>query len=191
MKFKDILKLGAGIIGTANPAVGGAIALVNQFLPDEKKLPESASVGQVEESFATLPTEVQQTIQESEIKLKIVESNNWVEVQRALADVDKAGSSTRPEIAKLMAYAVFLSIMPISCALTYAIVAGNFEIVREIGQAYPVVLALIGTPTALLNSYFGKRTKEKEARVQAASGQPVNSSGAGIIGLVTGLMGKK
>ena len=191
MKFKDILKLGASVAATANPAVGAALGLVNKFLPDDEKLPESASVLDITKKVETLPPEVQQSIQESEIELKKVESNNWVEIQRALNDADKSGESTRPYIAKLMAWCVALSIMPLSIGILYAIASGQTETIEAISDASLVVLALIGTPTALLNSYFGKRTKEKEHRVQAAAGQPVNQSGSGLLGMVAGLIGKK
>lgn len=191
MKFKEILKIGAGVVASANPAVGAALGLVNKFLPDDEKLPESSTVKDISNKFENLPPEVQQSIQEQEIKFKIAESNNWVEVQRALNDADKSGASTRPYIAKLMAWCVALSIMPLSIGILYAVASGDSETIKAISDASLVVLALIGTPTALLNSYFGKRTKEKESRIQAAAGQPVNQTGAGLLGLVTGLIGKK
>ena len=62
----------------------------------------------------------------------------------------------------------------------------NTEMLKELKESWELMLVLLGTPTALLRAYFGMRTKEKQARYAAATGQPI----AGVMGGVLGLFRK-
>ena len=48
------------------------------------------------------------------------------------------------------------------------------------------MVAVIGTPTALLRAYFGMRTKEKQSRYSAAAGQDMSSGLAGLVKAIRG-----
>ena len=55
--------------------------------------------------------------------------------------------------------------------------------VKALADAWPMLIAILGTPTSLLGAYFGMRTKEKRARYAAAAGQPFGAV-AGVLKLI-------
>jgi len=186
VKLKNILSLGAKIIGSANPAVGAAITAVNAFLPEYKKLPETASVEEVQSAVDSLPPEAQSSLLEKEIDYKIAESNNHKDIQIALSRADSTGSSTRPFIAKMMAWFFVLSASPLMIALAYAVYKSDQELITVVGNAWPLCLAMLGLPAWVIKAYFGHRTEEKKARYAVAHNQPI-PGGEGLIKTVKGL----
>lgn len=174
MKFKDIISIGAKMAGTAYPPLGMAITAINKFLPADKKLPANSTGDDVNHALAELPVESASQLLEKEIELDITESNNWASIQRSHAEADSKGSSTRPWIAKLMAFQVFICSTPIAILLCFAIAKGNDDMIIAIGTAWPTVLAVLGPAIVLLRAYFGLRTDEKKSRYAASVGQPIN-----------------
>lgn len=185
MNIKKILETTAMVAGTLNPALGAVIGIVNGFLPDDKRLPASATGIDVNTQLLSLPEGVREDILSKEIDLEMKAIDSWTEIQKAHAQSDATGSSTRPGIAMMMAWAVVLTVVPLSWCMCWAVVDGNSDVIKSIAENYLLVLALIGTPTSLLAAYFGMRTKEKKARYSAAAGQPVNP-----IGLLTQFLNK-
>jgi len=187
MKIKDILRGAATIAAPFIPGGPAIVAAVNAFLPDSEKLPDNSTGHQIEQKIADLPVEQRTAIYEKEIELEIVESNNFSANLNALAEVDKAGASTRPAIAREMAHIVSFSVIVLVSAIFVSIWNGDSDLIEEIKGAWPLVLAILGTPTALLRAYFGMRTKEKRARYLAGSGSPAQSGAlSNILAMIRG-----
>lgn len=172
MKLGQILgKVGSSIIRNVVPGGGVIIDLVNGFLPQDKKLPETATGHQATQAINSLPPEVQQGIVLKELDVEIAEINAWADVQRSLADADKAGASTRPQIALMMAKVVAFVVIAFVSILIASIFLNRVDMIKQLKDYWPLALAIIGTPTALLRSYFAMRTKEKKERYHMVSGQ--------------------
>ena len=169
MKISEILRATAGIAGTMSPALGAAIGFINMLLPDGEKIPETATGMDVYGASRSLTGESRQKFLDREIDLEIQKVKSWEEIARVHAEVDKVGASTRPKIAMMMAWTVAISVLPISLTLAYAIATSSEPLVSASNNA-ALVLALIGTPTALLSAYFGLRTSEKKSRYNASIG---------------------
>jgi len=186
MKFKEILGMAGNVLGTVNPLVGGAIKAVNQFLPEEDKLPETASVNQVKDAVYKLSPAEQSAVMEKEIDLEIAKVESFADVQKALAEADAKGASTRPHIAVLMGWAITLCVTPLAWALVYAIIASDEQMINSINDSYMIVLALLAPMVTIVHTYFGKRTKEKEARYKVAANQPVEKE-SGLATLISAI----
>ncbi len=109
--------------------------------------------------------------------------NNWSEIVTTLSNADSNSSSTRPKIAVGMAQVVAFAIIIFVSALAYAVCNNAIDTIKSISQAWPLLLAILATPTALLRSYFGMRTKEKQARYNMASSIPQKDLVGDIIGM--------
>ncbi len=171
-----VLGIAASLI-PGGPAILGAI---NAFLPDDKKLPDTATGGQMMDAVNQLPAADRASLMEKRLDVEMAEINTWASIQESHAKADATGSSTRPAIAMMMAWVVIIEIVIIVSAWGYAVITKDFTMVKAVGDAWPMLLAIVATPSALLRAYFGMRTKEKTARYSAASGQPVGAI-AGLI----------
>ena len=177
MKLGKILTtVGSAILSTLIPGSGAIIAGVNALLPKDKRLPDSATGTQVIQAVNTLSPEQQATVLVKEYDVEIAEINSWTQVQGSLAEVDKAGASTRPDIAMMMAKVVAFVIIGFSTMWMIAIYQNPTEMFESLPASWPLMLAINATPTALLRAYFGMRSKDKEKRYSAAAGQPVKTN---------------
>ena len=184
MNLKDIL-LSAGASVFKNIVPGGSVIIdvINDALPADKKLNKDATGTDIQSAINSLTPEQQSSLLEKEYDVEIAEINNWSKVQASLSEADQAGASSRPKIAMMMASMVVLSIVLFMSLLSYSIFKGNTEMVKLLGDSWPMIVAILGTPTTLLTAYFGMRTKEKKARYAAASGQPISGI-AGLLNLI-------
>jgi len=177
MKLGSILKtVGSSIIKNIVPGGGVIIDFVNDLLPQDKKLPNDATGEQVDHAIKSLSPDQQTRIMEKELDVEIAEINAWERVQGHLAEADKAGASTRPTIALMMAGVVCFAIVSLIVSLGYAIVCDMTDMVQKQIDAWPFVLTIIGVPTELLRYYFGKRYKEKKERYNLAMGRSTGGS---------------
>jgi len=97
---------------------------------------------------------------------------NWEDRLAILNAADATGASTRPAIAKDMSRIVGFVAIGFSAALFIAIMKGDSETIKQLTNGWPLMLAILGTPTALLRAYFAMRTKEKEARYNMSASLP-------------------
>lgn len=177
MKLGDILKkVGSTIIRNVVPGGGLIVDVVNSFLPKEKKLSEDATGEQIDQAVKTLTSEQQSQIYMKEIDVELAEINSWTQVQGSLAEADKAGASTRPQIALMMAKIVAFVVLAFSSMWIVAIFRDQVEMIKRLADSWPLMLTIVATPTALLRAYFGMRSKEKKERYSAAVGQAVQPS---------------
>lgn len=173
MKLINILgKLGGAALKSI-PGVGAAaeiIGFVNGVLPKDKQVSENSTGDKVLAVIKDLPTEQMNEVLIKKFDVEIEEIKGHSEVIKALADVDKVGASTRPEIAKLYAYLTALIAYTITWGLTFAVATGNNALLEQVQDLWPMVLAVITPFVAIIRSYFGMRTKEKQQKYEAASG---------------------
>jgi len=162
---------------------GGPLILgaVNAMLPDDEKLPESATGTDIRNAVNQLTPEQRGSLMEKQLDVEIAEIKSWEGIQASLSQADAAGSSTRPYIALMMAWIVAIVVSLFTAVWVYAIFKDQSDTLKILSDSWPMMLAVIGTPTALLRAYFGMRTKEKTARYSVASGQPAGTI-ANLIG---------
>lgn len=171
MDFKSILKtVGGGLISTFVPGGSAIVAGINAFLPDDSKLPDNATGKQAEDAINSLPPDVRAQVLCKEHDVKIEEIRGFTDRFKAMSDVDKSGNTTRPEIAKMMAQVVCFTIIVIVSMYSYAIASHDTDMIKAINEGWPMLTAIIATPTALLRAYFAMRTKEKQQKYEAATG---------------------
>ena len=189
MNFKSVLNLGALVAGTAFPPLGAAIKLINMQLPADKQLPESATGSQAEAAMMTLPASAQASLLSQEIAAEVTKDNNFKDIVLALNEADASGASTRPQMAdKAMNTLVGQSVAMMICIM-YAVATGDTEMIQNIKDLWPLVLALLAPFAAVVKQYLGIRTQDKRARLQAAVGQPV-SAPVGILNTLAALRTK-
>jgi hypothetical protein len=184
MKLWGILKKVGSVALTASTggAAGPILAAINAVLPSGEQLPENATGDQAMEAIEGLPPSERAAIMDKQFDVEIAGIQSWTSIQEALAVADATGSSTRPQIAYMMAWLVVLSAAAIIAALTAAIVTNDVEMVKALMDAWPFILAILGTPAALLRAYFGMRTDEKKARYNTAAGHPAQGIAGAIMG---------
>lgn len=173
-KLFDTLK-GPLLTAASTLIPGGPLILgaVNAMLPDDKKLPDTATGGDIRNAVNQLPADQRGSLMEKQLDVEIAEINAWEGIQGSLAAADATGSSTRPYIALMMAWTVVTVIIVFTIAWTAAVIGEDNETLKVLSDSWPILLAVIATPTALLRSYFGMRTKEKTSRYSAATGQAI------------------
>ncbi len=185
MNIGSILKkVGGALLRNSFPPLSGvAFDLINDALPDDKKLSENSTGADAEKVIASLPPDQRSSLLEKKLDVKIAEIEGWSNVISALAEVDKTGNTTRPQIAldqsKLIGFGVIATLGPIA----YAIVTQDSEMIDSIASAWPLILAIIGVPAGIVNSYFGKRQKEKAQKYEAVTNTPP------VIGMIPQIIG--
>jgi len=176
MNIGSILsKIGGSVIKSVVPGLGIAteiVGVINSFLPSDKKLSDNATGTDAQKAIALLPLDKQAELMEKKYDVEITEIQEWSNVIESLGEVDKTGHTTRPAIAmrmsQLIAFGVVITLSPIA----YAIVVGDPKMILSISQIWPVIATVIGIPAGIVNSYFGKRSKEKAQKYEAVSSVP-------------------
>jgi len=162
MKFKDILhtlKPFARVAANFIPGGPAVVAAINNFLPDDEKLPPTATGGEILARLQALPPEQQASVLEKDIDLQIAREEGWTERYQAMCEAD--GQSTRPKIALLMARMLAIPYVLIGLAMVYAVVAGQ----AALKDLWPTLLAYLGVPLGILNKYFGELRREQGQRL--------------------------
>ena len=190
MKFWDIVKsVGGGIISSVVPGGGLLMDVVNELLPDDKKLPKDATGDQVNNAIKSLPPEQQATLMEKEFDVEmtqIKESNSTV---RAMLDADaKNPHSTRPYIAKGSFLVIAFTVTAVISIWSYAVVKGNTDMIKAVMDGWTFILAVIGPLVTLLWAYFGVLKVEHKNKLDAAGG---TSGPSGVAGLLSSLISKR
>lgn len=187
MKLTDILKGAAAIAGTVNPAIGAAIGLVNQFLPDDEKLPIDATGGQVLVATNKLTPEQRVQVLDHEFEFKIVEIKEGNETLRAMLAADATSThTTRPYIARHAFHVVAVVTVVIVALWAYGVGAGKTEMVKAVMDGWPFILGVIAPFVLLLRAYFGILQTEHRQRLDAAGG-----TSTGLGGMISTLINRK
>ncbi|NRB24038.1 hypothetical protein [Shewanella sp.] len=185
MNLLSILgRVGTSILADVIPGGNAILKVINEFLPDDSKLGDKATGAEIQDAVSSLPAEVQAQVLTKKFDVEITAIKEYTNVIQALGDVDKTGNSTRPAIAMMMARIVAFSVVVLISFLAVAMFNKDTEIITAIGESWPLIIAILGTPTALLRAYFGMRTKEKQQKYQAVSNAAPESIFSGLINLV-------
>jgi len=183
MSLKSILSGALDVVGAFVPGVAIAAKTVNAFLPDDAKLDVDKSTGQqVLTQYESLSPDQQQSI-DKQVEVELAEINASVDKLSAMVSAETASGNTRPFIALIMAWAVFIAVILMMVMWGKAVWVNDAESLTQLTESWPLMLTILGTPTALLKAYFGMRTKEKQARYAAATGQPIADAVGGLMQL--------
>ncbi len=182
MKVSDILTAAATVGSMFFPALGPVINLANTLLPADKQVPESATGDDVAEAIKGLPMDRQAMILSADIDLKKTEILEHTKITSVLAKTDITGNSTRPAIADDFAKVISFVIILMVSMWAYAVMTGNKEMLGIIQDSWQMILAVTVPPLAVIRSYFGMRTDEKNTRQFAARG--LNAPLRGIANVV-------
>ena len=183
MKVWDIVKaVGSTALNVALPGVGTAVVgLVNEFLPDDKKLPKDATGRDVEKAMLDLPPADRARIMEKQFDVEITDIKQSNETIRAMLEADaKSMHTTRPYIAKGAFQVVAFCICSIIVIWSYGVVVGDTLMVKSVTEGWPFILAVIAPLVTLLYAYFGVLKRENKDRLDAIGGRPPG----GLLGTV-------
>lgn len=169
MNIAEILKnVGKGLLKNAFPPISGIVFdTINASLSDSKQLGENSTGEEAEEAIRDLPPEQRASLLEKKFEFEITKVKEFTKVQEILAKADIAGASFRPWIAVAMAAIVVYADL-------VAITAWAFTVYKNpeiLASTWPLIVAILATPTALLRAYYAMRTKEKVERYSAITNQ--------------------
>lgn len=182
MNLTALLSGALNMAATLHPAVGIAAQLVNTFLPANEQLNEYATGQQVLQAYDGLNADNKARVdQQAAIELANIQAST--DKLAAMVSAETATGNTRPFIAQLMAWAVFIAVMLMMLMWGRAVWVKDADSLKQLADSWPLMLAILATPTALLRAYFGLRTEEKKARYAAATGQPIANAVGGLMKL--------
>lgn len=178
MKLLDILgKVGGAVVKTMVPGGGLIIDVVNEFLPDDKKLPADATGSDMQVAVDKLPPAQRAQLMGREFDVQIEEHHT---LQAMLQAEQGSTHTTRPRIAlgsfQLVA---FVTVVVVSL-WAYAVAIENEKLVAAVVDGWPFVAAVIAPFVTLLWAYFGVLKNEQRNRLNAANGSTAGPLG-GII----------
>jgi hypothetical protein len=186
MKLESIIKKVGGAALASMPPYGPlALAAINAILPENQKLPDSATGTQVSDSISSLPPEQRQIVLSQELKLeetKVKESGDTVRVM--LTHDAKNPQSTRPYIAKHSFHVVALTVLVGISALLYAAVTEKYWIIKSLNDSWTFVAVLIGPLVYVLKAYFGAIQTEQKQRFNAANGHSIESGLSSLVNAI-------
>jgi len=187
MKIKDIITAAVAVGGIVYPPLIAALPLINSFLAKDQQLGNFSTGRQVSGAIDQLIPEVRVQIRESEIDLEKTKVIEHSKIQHALAAVDITGQSTRPSTVIKLTNTVCFTVITVVSVWCASIIAKDQEMVSSVIDGWPMIIALIGPMLAVIRSYFGTRTDEKNTRQHMAHGADKPLSGlAGIVRAVRG-----
>ncbi len=166
-------KVGWGILRDAIPGGGLILQAVNEFLPDDKKLPADATGEQVKAAADSLPPAERAQLLSREFDVEETQIKESNETLRVMLQADATSThTTRPYIAKGAFQVVAAVVLVVVSLWAYGVGMGKPEMVKTIMDGWPFVLGVIGPFVMLLRSYFGVLKQEHRQRLDAAGGTP-------------------
>jgi hypothetical protein len=191
MKLWDIVKtVGSAALQVALPGTGSLIVgAVNEFLPQNKKLPAGATGDDIGAAISHLSPADQALIMEKEFEVEITQIKESHSTVRAMLDSDaKNPHSTRPYIAKGSFHVVAFSIIAIVSVWACGVLSGDSAMTKAVVEGWPFILAAIGPLVTLLWAYFGILKQEHKNRLDAANG---GSTPGGVSGILSKILNRR
>lgn len=148
---------------------------------------DNATGEDVTKAINFMSSQDQMMVLTKEFDVEIVEEQEWTKRFEAANKADETGKSTRPEIAKMVAFTVCLPVNLFSVALFFSALMDKKEMVDSLSNCSMIVISITTPLLALLYAYFGMRTREKQSRYNMAVDQPAPT---GIIGSLVNLIKK-
>mgnify|MGYP001139236814 FL=1 len=183
MKLMDILKtVGGGLISTMVPGGPAIVSMLNEVLPGDKQLPETATGAQAQAAISKLPPTEQAAVMSKEYDVDITQIKQSNETLRTMLESDAANpQSTRPYIAKHSFHVLALVTLTVIAAWAYGVFTAKAEIVKAVMGGWPFVLAVVAPFVALLRAYFGMLKAEHKNKLDAAAGAPQPSGLSAVV----------
>lgn len=180
MKLWDILKsVGSAAVKTMVPGGGVIIDVVNEFLPDDKKLPSNATGEQLQGAVDSLPPEQRAQLMEREFDVEI---ERYETLQKMIAADATAKHTTRPYIAKHSFHLLAIVTLVISGLFAWGVYEKDDTLVKAVTDGWPFVLSLVAPFVTLLHAYFGILRKERESKLAAMNGKDSQSGLVKLLG---------
>jgi len=186
MKIWDIVKtVGTGIIREVVPGGGLLVGAINEFLPDDKKLPSTATGNDINEAIVGLPTDQRVQILEKEFDVDITQIKESNATVRTMLEADARNpQSTRPYIAKGAFNTVAFVVVVAVSAWSYGVFTGDTDMVDTVVNGWQFILAAIAPLVTLLWAYFGVLKTEHKNKLDAANGVSTQSAVSGILSAI-------
>lgn len=182
MKIKDILKAVGVDVVRSHPAGKAAIALINGFLPDDKKLGPNATGTEAADAVNGMPSELSHALAMAEVNLEVERERGRTSRYDSMCKSD--GQETRAKIVdKAMNTLIGLSFIFVA-AVAYVYINDGAEAAfsYEMGFTFGIVTA---TFAYVVRAYFGDLRTETESRHTLFDSKP--RSGKGIAGIVSAI----
>jgi len=175
--------LGAKAFREAVPGGGVILDAVNAVLPTP--LDKSATAHDVELAISQLEPEQRASLMSKQFDVDLAHINQSNETLRTMLESDaKNPHSTRPKIALMFARVTSFAVIAVVSILCVAVVQNDGEAIQALGESWPFIIGLLGTPTTVLLSYFGTLKHEHKNKLDAANGHKT-SAVTGIMSLLT------
>ena len=180
--IKKLLPFAGALLG-ATPAAP-LIPLINAVLPaGEDRLSGTTSVDDAVALIQRQPPDLQLKID----KIDLEREREHTEQIRILEEMNRHGSSTRPEIARGSFHVMAFVTIVIVSGITYEFATNGLESAEHMVTIGLGMASLMGPFTAVVWRYFGVRTDEKTLRLAVGTGhspETVQKKGflAGILG---------
>lgn len=176
-------KVGGSIFRSVVPGGGVILDVVNEFLPEDKKLDGGTATGaQIQDAIASLPPEQQAHLRAKEFDVQLAEIRESNETLRTMLDKDASDPhSTRPFIAKGCFWVLAITSVMIVGAFVFGVLSEKDTLVTSVTNGWPFVAMVIAPFVYVLKAYFGILAKEAKQRFEAASGAPMASPFADIV----------
>lgn len=169
MNVTSILKtVGAGLLAST-PLGSAALLAINSMLPDDKKLPATATGVQADQSLQTLTAAQRVEIELSEVRLEVEQERGRTERYKAMAASD--GQETRARIV-VMAIKALISISAVfilAVAWVYVTEGAEVAFSYEMTALY---VAVTGTFAYVIRAYFGDLRAETQSRHRTIDDKP-------------------
>lgn len=171
LNIGKLIKKASGVaLRTVAPGVAGLL--------DEMKLPADTTGEQLDAAIQDLPADQRAAILDRQLDVEETLIRETGETLRAMHAADAVTPhSTRPFIALMMSWSVVVSSAIILAIWAYGVVVKDDALVTSVVNGWPMVLALLGIPGALLRAYFGILGHEHGNKLAAAQGHPVQPLG--------------
>lgn len=171
MKLLDIIKT-VGSVAISNLIPGGSLIVdaVNEFLPDDKKLPADPTGDQINNAIKILPADKQADLLSREFDVQVKKLDT---LQVMLQANEQSKQTTRPKIAYQSFLVIAFSTITIVTTYAIAVVTSDEEMVAAIENSWLFILGVIGPLVTVLHAYFGVLTEESKDRFNAAQGHKV------------------
>jgi len=188
MNIWDIAKtVGAGALNVVLPGAGSAmLGVVNELLPDGKKLPDGATGHDVAAAIQAMPADKRAELMEKKFDVDLAHIKESNASLRAMLAADATNThSTRPYIAKGSFLVVAFSVIVTMSLWAVSVFNNDDSTVQVIVNGWPFVLAVMTPLVTLLYAYFGVLKEEHKNKLATASGGTPESSGiAGVLAAV-------
>ncbi len=181
MDFLSIAKtVGAGLFSTLVPGGAQILGVVNEMLPEDQKLPKSATGNDIANSVEKLSPELKAKVALRKFDVDIEKIKQSYESNRAMILATATNpQSTRPKIAlgafRILALVTFMAV----AIFGYAVIVGDDTMVTAVLSGWPFIATITGTFTTLLLAYFGVLKKENENMLNASNGHEAGVSSLG------------